>query len=158
MADLAGGDQGVVGGGLVSDGDVLVVIMAVEDVDIIGAQAREGVLQCGDDGVVLLVVIGCQAAHLGGQYHLLAGAACREPLAEDALGVAAGAVTDPGGVEVGGVDVGTARLQEGVEHREGGLAVRGPAEGVAAEDEGEGGGDGGGHGDSLGDRRSWLDV
>ena len=133
VAHPAGADQAVADPHLLLDRDRLVVVVGVVQVDAVGAQPLERLVQRRLD------VRGRQArarrlrADLGGQHDLLAIPARLEPFAEHRLGVAALAALGPGGIGVGGVDEAAAGGDEGVQHGEGRLAVRGPAEGVPAE-------------------------
>ena len=100
-------------------------------------EALEGLGDCDLHVLLRQAWAGGQGADLGGDHHVGAVAARSHPLAEDPLGLAIGVAVGPYGVEVGGVDEVAAGGDERVEHRERRLAVRGPAEGVAAQVEGE---------------------
>src|SRR5580704_15264514 len=107
--------------------------MRVVEVDAVGVQARERGLRGGANvrgrETRLLRVF----SDLGGEHYAFAGPWARgEPFAEDALRLAAGVARREGAVGVRRVDEVPAAVEEGVEHSERRIAIRGPAEDVAA--------------------------
>ncbi len=137
VPDLAGFEERLRCGHLVLDGGVLVVKVEVIQVDVIGAESLEGLVEGGHDilpGQSLPVRL---RTDLGRDDDLPPGAPLRHPLADDRLRLAALVALRPHGVHVRRVDHRAPTCDEGVEDAEGLLLVRGPPEGVAAEREGE---------------------
>ncbi len=143
-ADLAGGNEALVGAqGLLMRRRGVVLVGLVE-IDAIGLQALQRALHRLDDVRRGKTATARSHVHadLGGEHDLVALAALGEPGADDGLGLTAFVAGHPARIHVrrvDGVEPGVdERVQDAVAH---GL-VRGPAEYVAAEHHG-GDGDGG---------------
>jgi hypothetical protein len=136
VADLAGAHERVEGLGHGDLVDFVIVAVGVVDVDVVGAQATQGIVDAvadirGVESRVLGVL-----ADLRRDDHLVTVAAGLHPFADDRLGFAAGVAVDPGRVRIGCVDEVSAGLGVGVEDREALIPIRAPAEGIASQLEG----------------------
>ena len=112
---------------------VRVVRMCVVHVDAIDLQAPQRGLGCRPDSCGREPLEPRRHADLRGDHHVVAGAACRHPAADDRLRFTAGMAGHPRRIHVRGVDEVATRRRVRVEHIERLLLVCGPAEDVAAE-------------------------
>src|SRR5215471_14717435 len=111
--------------------------MRLVDIDVVGLEALEGLLDPGEDVALFEPLADARhlQANLGGEHELVATAARLQPCADDGLGLATLVARHPLGIDVGGIDGVEARANEAVEQAEGHRLVRGPTEHVAAEHE-----------------------
>jgi len=109
--------------------------MRLIEIDAVDAQA----LQRGVDRPAqigwrqALVALSHVHAGLGRDQHLVAPAAARQPLADQALGLAAAIAGHPARIDIGGVDQVAAGIDEGIEQLERAGGIGRPAEDIAAE-------------------------
>src|SRR5699024_1185163 len=133
VADLAGAHERIEGLGHGDLIDFVIVAVGVVDVDVVGAQATQGIVDAvADIRRVEASVLGVHA-DLRRDDHLVTVAAGLHPFADDRLGFAAGVSVDPGRVRIGCVDEVPAGLGVGVEDSEALIPIRAPAEGIASQ-------------------------
>src|SRR5690606_19754917 len=126
------------GGRDLLDGALRLVVVGVVEVDVVGAEPLERCVDSrrdvgGGESLELRM-----PRDLRRDRHAVAVATPGEPAADDLLRFAAHVSVHPRGVRVGRVDVVATGCHERIKHGVRGLLVAGPAEGVAAEGEGEG--------------------
>jgi two-component system OmpR family sensor kinase len=130
---LAVGDDLAERGDRLLQRGLLVVLVRVVQVDVVGAEPLERVVDRRPDDRAGRAAAGAELADLRGDHDVRAVAAGRHPAADRRLGLAALVAVTPLGVDVRGVDEAAAGLGERVQDGERGLLVRGPAEHVAAQ-------------------------
>ena len=133
VADLALADELVEGAERLLGRRHLVVAMRVEQVDVVGLQALQGLLGRRADVVGREPLAIGLRADLRGEHDRVAVAARRHPAPDDLLRLAAAVARHPLRVAVGGVDEVAAGVRVGVEHGEGLGLVGRPSEHVAAQ-------------------------
>src|SRR6185312_895717 len=117
------------------DRRVRIVAMRLIEIDVLGIQPLQRALHRTQD--VLLGQAGFPRrhfhAHLGGDDHPVADVPPPQPVADDALRLAALVAGYPERIRIRGVDEVESGRDKGIEHPEGGRLVRGPPEDIAAE-------------------------
>ncbi|MGY4318905.1 hypothetical protein ACVWW1_008232 [Bradyrhizobium sp. JR3.5] len=119
----------------------LIVLMGLVEIDVVGLQPPQRVLDGARDVVRLQADIAASHVHadLGGEDDAVAVAAHLHPLADDRLGLAAVMARHPARIDVGRIEERQSMLQHGVEQAKRRRLVHRPAEHIAAEAEGRDG-------------------
>ena len=118
---------------LVDRGAGIVLVRLVE-IDAVGLQAREGILDLLHDLRALQAALAFDGhADFRREHHAIALAAPREPFPDDGFGFPAHVARHPCRIAVGGIDEVEAEVDEALEDREGGRLVGGPSEDISAQ-------------------------